>query len=127
MTTVFLSDVVQLAADTIRDHPDRWIQGAYQTDYRWTDGGRDGGGRWDTCSACAHGMISVAAAVLGYRDGYDAENDTTEAASLVDQVAEDLTGERDGLAAYNDDAGRTPRQVAGVLDDIADALRDDGQ
>lgn len=121
-----LSDVLELAAETVRENPARWLRGDLFRDDRGRGEDADTN---NACYACANGMLAVAADVLGFHyDPMDGSRWPTPApAGVVDEVINDLTGSGLGIENWNDQIDRTPRQVAGLLDEAAEVLREQGQ
>ena len=103
-----LDDVLELAAQTLEEYPDRWTQGALI---------RDRTGReisvWRECdphSACALGMVVLAAESMG------------EVGTVVSNVVDDAYVARygDDMAAWNDYEARDAAEVAARLRSLKD-------
>lgn len=96
MSTV--RDAVLLAAETLEEHPERWMQGDL-----FDDGER---------CACALGMCYAAADILGV--------DRMRAYMVISGAYCDLYD--DDLPSFNDDEGRTAAEVAARLRELAERL-----
>lgn len=103
MSTV--RDAVLLAAETLEEHPDRWLQGdLFEFDENHLAGG--------PVRACAIGTCRLAAGVLGVP--LHKVDDAVTGASL------DAYGE--GLDEFNDHVARTPAEVVVRLRELAERL-----
>lgn len=99
-----MSDALRLAAETIRENPDRWTKGTYYRD----SNGWALHNPYGACSACAIGMTFIAAHVV------DAKINEDELHMLSLKV-----GFR-GVAGINDTA-KSAADVADYLDELAAA------
>lgn len=99
-----LADALTLAAETIRENPERWTKGTYYRDSNgWALYHPD-----NACSACAIGMTFIAADVV------DAKFDEDDLHMLSLNVA------FRGVAGINDSA-KSAADVAEYLDRMAEA------
>lgn len=108
-----LADAVRLAAETLREHPERWTHHHY---FRTADGAIPyvDAGPEVACKACAIGMVFVASRVLdlGLKLNH-IENELDDATARLQEA---------DLADYNDHYAEGPGDVAARLDEIAAVL-----
>jgi hypothetical protein len=99
-----MSDALRLAAETIRENPERWTKGTYYRDSNgWALYHPD-----NACSACAIGMTFIAADVIDAKIHED------------DLHMLSLNVSCRGVAGINDTAYHAA-DVAKYLDELADA------
>ena len=103
-------DVLELAAQTLEENPERWTRDVMFRD-EW---GASTGHPAHACSACALGMVYLASVELGRDDG-SPTNDAGEAERRYHEGSQGWD-----LGTYNDVYAQSARQVADTLRSLKD-------